>query len=70
MSPGATIQVGTGSAGILPAPVGILPTGLKGRDMEPSLSEMRRCLGLAGRMPARTGKMPALPRNATLGASP
>ncbi len=25
------------------------------------MSEMRRCLGLAGRMPARTGRMPALP---------
>ena len=29
MNPGVTIQVETGSAGILPAPVGILPTGLK-----------------------------------------
>jgi hypothetical protein len=29
MSPGAAIQVGRGSAGILPAPVGILPTGLE-----------------------------------------
>jgi hypothetical protein len=29
MNPSVTIQVEKGSAGILPAPVGILPTGLK-----------------------------------------
>ena len=36
------------------------------RNKESSLSKMRRCRTLAGRMPARTGRMPALPRNATL----